>query len=80
MKQSTSNLKKPVSIKLKGWMVEAIQTIADQKRITFTDVVEDLLRQELKEEGYTLGIGREGRENRESRRIAETSLNEDKNM
>jgi N-acyl-D-aspartate/D-glutamate deacylase len=40
-------------------MHDCLQAIADEKGVTFTDVVLDLLRQELKEMGVTLGIGRE---------------------
>jgi hypothetical protein len=37
-----------------------LEKIAEEKKATFTDVVLDLLRQELAAMGYTMGIGREG--------------------
>jgi N-acyl-D-aspartate/D-glutamate deacylase len=40
-------------------MDNAIQEIADKRSYTYTDVVLDLLRQELAAMGYTMGIGRE---------------------
>jgi hypothetical protein len=42
------------------WMADAINEIAEDKGLTFTAVVLDLLRQELAVMGYTMGIGREG--------------------
>lgn len=47
------------SINFGRWMYNAIEEIAKKGGHTFTDVVLDLLRQELKEMGYTMGIGRE---------------------
>jgi len=44
------------------WMYNAIEEIAKKKGYTFTDVVLDLLRQELNEMGYNMGIGREAGE------------------
>jgi hypothetical protein len=46
-------------IRVPGWMDSAIQEIADKGSYTYTDVVLDLLRQELAVMGYTMGIGRE---------------------
>jgi N-acyl-D-aspartate/D-glutamate deacylase len=46
-------------IRVPKWMDEAIQEIADKRSYTYTDVVLDLLRQELAVMGYTMGIGRE---------------------
>jgi hypothetical protein len=40
-------------------MDNAIQEIADKRAYTYTDVILDLLRQELAFMGYTMGIGRE---------------------
>jgi N-acyl-D-aspartate/D-glutamate deacylase len=47
-------------VRFPPWMEKTIQKIADEKQTTFTDVVLDLLRQELAVMGYTMGIGREG--------------------
>jgi hypothetical protein len=41
-------------------MADAIKEIAEEKGLTFTTVVLELLRQELAVMGYTMGIGREG--------------------
>jgi hypothetical protein len=46
-------------IRFPRWMHDKIQKIADKGDHTFTDVVLDLLRQELAHMGYTMGIGRE---------------------
>jgi hypothetical protein len=45
--------------RIPGWMDSAIQEIADKRSYTYTDVVLDLLRQELAVMGYTMGIGRD---------------------
>ena len=50
---------KAKAIRFPNWMSEAINEIAQIKKIPFSDVVIELLRQELKEMGYSLGIGRE---------------------
>jgi len=47
------------SIRFPVWIADAIEEIAEKGGHTFTDVVVDLLRQELKEMGYSMGIGRE---------------------
>jgi len=47
------------SIRFPVWMVNSIEEIAVKGGYTFTNVVLDLLRQELNEMGYTSGIGRE---------------------
>jgi N-acyl-D-aspartate/D-glutamate deacylase len=49
----------PRPIRFPKWMFDALEEIADTKGATFTDVVLDLLRQELKAMGITMGIGRE---------------------
>jgi hypothetical protein len=46
-------------IRLPKWMDDVIQEMADSKSYTYTDVVLELLRQELAAMGYTMGIGRE---------------------
>jgi N-acyl-D-aspartate/D-glutamate deacylase len=46
-------------IRFPRWMYDHLQAIADKQGATFTDVVLDLLRQELREMGITMGIGRE---------------------
>jgi hypothetical protein len=46
-------------IRFPRWMYDKIQEIADTKGSTFTDVVLELLRQELAAMGHTMGIGRE---------------------
>ena len=40
-------------------MADAIDEIVEQRKSTFTDVVLELLRLELKPMGYSMGIGRE---------------------
>jgi N-acyl-D-aspartate/D-glutamate deacylase len=50
------------SVRFPKWMSESIEEIAKKEGVTFTDIVIDLLRQELKIMGYTMGIGREGYE------------------
>ena len=59
------------SISFDKWMADAIQEIADKKGLTFTSVVQELLRQELNFMGYSMGIGREATEppNNERHRI-----------
>jgi len=47
------------SIKFPIWMANSIEEIAEKGGHTFTDVVLDLLRQELAAMGYNMGIGRE---------------------
>jgi hypothetical protein len=49
-------------IRFPRWMYDRLQTIAEERGFTFTDVVLDLLRQELKAMGITMGIGREALE------------------
>ena len=51
--------KKTQSVRFPMWMVTAIEGIAKKGGFTFTEVVIDLLRQELSFMGYTMGIGRE---------------------
>jgi N-acyl-D-aspartate/D-glutamate deacylase len=46
-------------IRVPKWMDKSIQEIADSKSYTYTEVVLDLLRQELAIMGHTMGIGRE---------------------
>jgi hypothetical protein len=46
-------------VRFPKWMAEAIEEIAEKGGHTFTDVVLDLLRQELNFMGYSMGIGRE---------------------
>jgi hypothetical protein len=53
------SLTKSQSIRFPVWMANAIEEIAEKGGYTFTDVILDLLRQELNEMGYTMGIGRE---------------------
>jgi hypothetical protein len=50
------------SIIFEKWMADAIREIAENKGLTFTAVVLELLRQELAAMGYTMGIGREADE------------------
>jgi hypothetical protein len=47
------------SIIFEKWMADAIREIAEDKGLTFTAVVLELIRQELAAMGYTMGIGRE---------------------
>jgi hypothetical protein len=56
------------SIVFEKWMADAIKEIAQEKGLTFTAVVTDLLRQELAVMGYTLGIGREAEEDLQASR------------
>jgi hypothetical protein len=55
--------KKAISVerhlRVPKWMDDIIQEIADTKSYTYTDVVLELLRQELAVMGHTMGIGRE---------------------
>jgi hypothetical protein len=50
---------KTQSIRFPMWMATAIEEIAENGGFTFTEVVLDLLRQELAIMGYNMGIGRE---------------------
>jgi hypothetical protein len=54
------------SIVFDKWMADAIKEIAEDKGLTFTAVVLDLLRQELAVMGYTMGIGREAESDSEA--------------
>jgi hypothetical protein len=56
-KANEGKIQKP--IRFDKWMAVAIQEIADKKKLTFTTVVHELLRQELAFMGYSMGIGRE---------------------
>ena len=56
------NLCRARSIRFPVWISEAIDKIAEDRGCTFTDVVNELLRQELSVMGYSMGIGREGAE------------------
>jgi hypothetical protein len=47
------------SLRFPVWMYEALEEMALRKKSTFTDIVLELLRQELAVEGYSMGIGRE---------------------
>jgi hypothetical protein len=47
------------SIIFEKWMADALKEIAQERGLTFTSVVLELLRQELAAMGYTMGIGRE---------------------
>jgi hypothetical protein len=49
-------------IRFPKWMFDRLEKIAEDKKATFTDVVLDLLRQELAAMGCTMGIGREAGE------------------
>jgi hypothetical protein len=49
-------------VRFPKWMADAIQEIAAKKGLTFSDVALELLRQELKVMGYSMGIGREAAE------------------
>ena len=60
------------SISFEKWMADAIQEIADKKGLTFTSVVQELLRQELAVMGYSMGIGREA--------VEVTTVKEDKRI
>ena len=53
-------------IRFPMWMAKAIDELAEKGGHTFTDVVLDLLRQELAEMGYSMGIGREAAEVQET--------------
>jgi hypothetical protein len=59
MGQKTNEGKIKQSIIFEKWMADAIKEIAEDKGLTFTSVVLELLRQELAVMGYTMGIGRE---------------------
>ena len=52
-------------IRVPKWIDDAIQEIADRQSYTYTEVVLDLLRQELAAMGYTMGIGREAADSSE---------------
>jgi hypothetical protein len=56
-KKKTASIERHIRVPM--WMDNAIQEIADKKSYTYTDVVLDLLRQELAVMGHTMGIGRE---------------------
>jgi hypothetical protein len=60
MGQKTNEGRFRRSIVFDKWMADAIKEIAQDKGLTFTAVVLELLRQELAVMGYTMGIGREG--------------------
>jgi hypothetical protein len=47
------------SIVFEKWRADAINERAQEKGLTFTSVVLELLRQELAVMGYSMGIGRE---------------------
>ena len=49
-------------VRFPKWMADSIEDIAKKGGHTFTDVVLDLLRQELAFMGYSMGIGRESAE------------------
>jgi len=53
------NLANARSIRFPIWMTSAIDRISAERGMTFTDVVLELLRQELAVMGYNAGIGRE---------------------
>ena len=56
-KANEGKIQKP--IRFDKWMHDAIQEIANKKKLTFTTIVCELLRQELAVMGYSMGIGRE---------------------
>ena len=56
-KANEGKIQKP--IRFDKWMADAIQEIANKKKLTFTAIVHELLRQELAIMGYSMGIGRE---------------------
>ena len=62
------NLGKARSIRFPIWMSDALEDIANHKGMTFTDLVVELLRQELAvmdiTMGSCLGIGRESVESK----------------
>jgi hypothetical protein len=60
MGQKTNEGRFKQSIIFEKWMADAIKGIAEDKGLTFTAVVLELLRQELAFMGYSIGIGREG--------------------
>jgi hypothetical protein len=62
MGQKTNEGRTRKSIVFEKWMADAINEIAQEKGLTFTSVVLDLLRQELAVMGYSMGIGREAGE------------------
>jgi N-acyl-D-aspartate/D-glutamate deacylase len=59
---------KTQSIRFPKWISDALQEIAEKGGHTVTEVVIDLLRQELSIMGYTMGIGRESAENKADRK------------
>jgi hypothetical protein len=59
------------SIIFDKWMADAIKEIAQEKGLTFTTVVTELLRQELSVMGYTMGIGREAGEDLQASKTIE---------
>jgi hypothetical protein len=48
-------------------MFDRLEEIAVEKQATFTDIVLELLRQELAAMGYSMGVGREAAEGSEKR-------------
>jgi hypothetical protein len=59
MGQKTNEGRTKQSIVFEKWMADAIKEIAQERGLTFTAIVLELLRQELAAMGYTMGIGRE---------------------
>jgi predicted DNA-binding ribbon-helix-helix protein len=59
MGQKTNEGRVKQSIVFEKWMIDAIKEIAQERGLTFTAVVTELLRQELAVMGYSMGIGRE---------------------
>jgi len=62
MGQKTNEGKIQKPIRFDKWMADAIQKIAENRGLTFTAVVIELLRQELSFMGFSMGIGREASE------------------
>ena len=56
-KSNDGKIQKP--IRFEKWMADAIEEIGKNRGLTFTAVVQELLRQELAIMGYNMGIGRE---------------------
>jgi hypothetical protein len=59
MGQKTNEGRIKASLVFEKWMADAIHEVAEEKGLTFTSVVLELLRQELAFMGYTMGIGRD---------------------
>jgi hypothetical protein len=59
MGQKSNKGRTKQSIVFEKWMADAIREIAQERGLTLTSVVLELLRQELAVMGYTMGIGRE---------------------